>query len=308
MKNSVGAMRGLIDLVRQFSEEYARVKRSLRVLDFGDLEHSMLDLLLGRKRTTVTQAARELGSRFREVMVDEYQDSNAVQDAIYAALTNERKNLFMVGDVKQSIYQFRLADPGIFLGKYNAYASAEEAQPGEGRKVLLSANFRSGGAVLAAANDIFAQCMSPEVGGLYYGPEEALREGIPHVPLGEPEVELLALPVEESTYDEEPAMVAQRVAELLDGSHFVRQGDALRKIRPEDIAILLRSPGSVGMHYIRALEGYGIRCVSGGGEDLLQTKEIGALRSILTLPTNPLIPARSILSSRYDVAPLCIVP
>ena len=299
MHQSAAAARGMTELVRSFQKEYDRLKQIRRVLDFSDLEHRTLDLLLGIHRDRTTALAAEIGSRFREIMVDEYQDSNAVQDAIFSALTEKRQNCFMVGDVKQSIYQFRLADPGIFLGKYNAYASAEEAKSGEGRKVLLSANFRSGGAVLAAVNDIFTQCMSPEVGGLYYGPEEALREGVSHVPLGEPEVELLALPVEESTYDEEPAMVARRVAELLDGSHFVRQGDMLRVIRPEDIAILLRSPGSVGVHYIRALEAHGIRCVSGGGEDLLQTKEIGALRAILQVICNPRqdIPLVAALSS-----------
>ena len=287
MRQCASAVRGMTELVRRFRREYDRLKQIRRVLDFSDLEHRTLDLLLGARRERTTALAAEIGSRFREIMVDEYQDSNAVQDAIFSALTEKRQNCFMVGDVKQSIYQFRLADPGIFLGKYSAYAPAEQAGPGEGRKVLLSANFRSGGAVLSAVNDIFAQCMSPEVGGLHYGPEEALREGVPHVPLGEPEVELLVLPVEESTYEEEPALVAQRVAELLDGTHFVRQGDELRVIRPEDIAILLRSPGSVGTHYIRALEARGIRCVSGGGEDLLQTQEIGALRSILQVICNP---------------------
>ena len=287
MQQCAAAVRGMVELVGRFKQEYGRLKRIRRVMDFGDLEHRTLDLLLGVRRERTTAVASEIGKRFREIMVDEYQDSNAVQDAIFSALTETRRNCFMVGDVKQSIYQFRLADPGIFLEKYNAYAPAEHAVAGEGRKVLLSANFRSGGAVLSAVNDIFAQCMSPEVGGLFYGEEEALREGLPHAPLGEAEVELLALPVQESTYDEEPAMVAKRVSELLDGSHYVRQGDALRPIRPEDIAILLRSPGSVGVHYIRALAERGIRCVSGGGEDLLQTEEISVLRSLLQVISNP---------------------
>ena len=219
MKNSTDAMCGLIWLVRQFETEYARVKRSLRVLDFGDLEHYTLDLLLGKKRTTITGAAKELGSRFREVMVDEYQDSNAVQDAIYAALTDERKNLFLVGDVKQSIYQFRLADPSIFLRKYQTFVPAESAGQGEDRKVLLSQNFRSSGGVLSGCNDVCSLCMCPEVGGLFYGAEEALYEGIPHLPLEEPEVELCCVDVQEHTYPEEAAYVAGRIQELLEGEH-----------------------------------------------------------------------------------------
>ncbi len=299
MRQSAAAVRGMAALVRRFQREYDRLKQQRRVLDFGDLEHRMLDLLLGKTREHTTALAFEIGSRFREILVDEYQDSNAVQDAIFSALTEKRQNCFMVGDVKQSIYQFRLADPGIFLAKYNAYKNAGDAAPQEGRKVLLSANFRSGGAVLSAVNDIFAQCMSPEVGGLHYGQEEALREGISHVPLGEPEVELLALAVEESTYDEEPALVAQRISELLDGSHFVRQGELLRPIQPEDICILLRSPGSVGRHFAAALQGRGIRCVSGGGEDLLQTEQIGVLRALLQVIANPRqdIPLIAVLAS-----------
>ena len=287
MKNSTDAMRGLIWLVRQFETEYARVKRSLRVLDFGDLEHYTLDLLLGKKRTTITGAAKELGSRFREVMVDEYQDSNAVQDAIYAALTDERKNLFLVGDVKQSIYQFRLADPSIFLRKYQTFASAEMAGQGEDRKVLLSQNFRSSGGVLSGCNDVFSLCMCPEVGGLFYGTEEALYEGIPHLPLEEPELELCCVDVQEHTYPEEAAYVAGRIQELLEGEHYVRGKEGLRRVRPEDIVILLRSPGSAGGYYEKALSDLGIRYTTGGGVDLLKTEEIAAIRACLQAVYNP---------------------
>ncbi len=281
------AVRGMVALVRRFGDEYDRAKNRRRIMDFGDLEHRMLDLLLGKKRSGPTQVAREIGNRFREIMVDEYQDSNAVQDAIFSALTRQKNNCFMVGDVKQSIYQFRLADPTIFLNKYNSFSDAENAEQGQDRKVLLSANFRSGGAVLNSVNDVFRLCMSPAVGGLAYGEEEALREGIPHESLGEAEVELWCVDVQEDTYPEEAAFVAKRIVELLDGSHFVRDKEGLRPIRPEDIAILLRSPGSLGHHYIDALAQLGIRCTTGGGENLLLTQEIGVLRSILQTVSNP---------------------
>ena len=287
MAETASAVRGVAALVRRFGKEFDRTKKSRRILDFGDLEHRTLDLLLGKSRSGATSAAGEIGKRFREIMVDEYQDSNAVQDAIFSALTARQGNCFMVGDVKQSIYQFRLADPGIFLEKYNTFADAAAAEAGQGRRVLLAANFRSGGAVLKSVNDIFELCMSPAVGGLNYGPEEALKEGIPHTPLGEPEVELWAVDVREDTYAEEAAFVAQRIRQLLDGKHYVRQGDGLRPIQPEDVAILLRSPGSIGRHYMDALAAVGIRCTSGGGEDLLQTPEIAALRSLLQTVSNP---------------------
>ena len=287
LARSASAVRGMVKLVQAFDKEYARAKKVRRIVDFGDLEHRMLDLLLGKSRTATTSAAKEIGQRFREIMVDEYQDSNAVQDAIFTVLTEKRNNCFMVGDVKQSIYQFRLADPGIFLEKYASYIPASDAIGCEGRKVMLSANFRSGGAVLKGVNDVFEVCMSPAVGGLYYGEDEALNEGIPHVPLGEPEVELWTIPVQESTYEEEAAFVAKRICELTDGTHFVRNGDQLRKIELDDIAILLRSPGSMGGYFKHALASCGIRCSTGGGDDLLQTQEVSALHAILQVISNP---------------------
>ena len=284
---TAASVRGIVSLVRRFDREYDRAKRARRILDFGDLEHNCLDLLLGKHRNAPTTAAQEIGNRFREIMVDEYQDSNAVQDAIFSALTQQRQNCFMVGDVKQSIYQFRLADPGIFLEKYATYVPAQEALPGQGRKIMLSKNFRSGGDVLKSVNDVFACCMSEKVGGLVYGEDEALNEGVPHTPLGEPEVELWTIPVEETTYIEEAEFVAERISQLLDGSHLIREKDQLRPIRPEDIAILLRSPGSVGIYFQWALQELGIRCITGGGEDLLQTQEVAVLRSILQTVSNP---------------------
>ncbi len=284
---SSGAVRAIVKLVEQFTKLYDEWKRRRRILDFGDLEHRTLDLLLGTSRSGPTVIAKEIGGRFREVMVDEYQDSNAVQDAIYSALTQWNHNCFMVGDVKQSIYQFRLADPGIFLEKYASYVPAGAAVPGQGRKVILSSNFRSCGAVLEAVNSVFETCMSPELGGLHYGEEEALHEGIPHGTIGEPEVEFYGLQIQEDTYSEEAAFTAKRIQELLDGTHMVRQGDELRPIRPEDIVILLRSPGSVGEDYRTALENAGIRCTTGGGSNLLKTKEISTLRSLLQTVYNP---------------------
>ena len=299
LSQSAPAVRGLFALVGAFSEAYSRLKKQRRVLDFSDLEHKTLNLLVGKNRTGVTAAAREIGSRFREIMVDEYQDSNGVQDAIFTALTQQRQNLFMVGDVKQSIYQFRLADPGIFLEKYATFADASDAVPGEGRRVLLSSNFRSGGGVIEGANFVFRTCMTEAVGGIDYGDAEALREGIPHIPLDEPEVELHGIQVQEDTYAEEAAFVADRICQLTDGSHYVRNGDSLRPITLDDVVILLRSPGSVGMYFVQALAQRGIRCVTGAGADLLQAEEVITLRSLLQVISNPRqdIPLLSVLMS-----------
>ena len=281
------AVRGLVKLTRAFDAAYSQLKLRRRVLDFSDLEHRTLDLLLSRSRTSPTRISKEIAARFKEVLVDEYQDSNAVQDAIFGALTMDRQNCFMVGDVKQSIYRFRLADPGIFLEKYGSYLPAESAPDGEGRKVLLSRNFRSGAAILEATNDVFYRCMTKNVGGLDYGDAEALREGVPHEALGEPEVELHVLETGENKNEAEAAFVADRIVELLSGGHMVRGSEGLRKIEAEDIVILLRSPGSVGQEFQDALSKRGIRSSFGAGRDLLQTGEISVLRSILQVISNP---------------------
>ena len=299
LSQSAAGTRGLVALVKQFDRDYTAAKRSYRCLDFSDLEQRTLDLLLGNHRTGPTAAAQEISGRFREIMVDEYQDSNGVQDAIFTALTAEKQNAFMVGDVKQSIYQFRLADPGIFLDKYHRYLPVEEAVAMQGRKVLLSHNFRSGPEVIEAVNDVFQSCMSPEVGGLYYGEQEKLREGIAHMPFGNPGVELHALEIREDKYEEEASYVANRIQQLLQNKTMIRDGENLRPVQPDDIVILLRSPGSVGNYFQRALERIGVRCTSGGGNDLLQTEEIATLRSLLQTVYNPRldIPLISTLAS-----------
>lgn len=298
-KQAAAATRGLIALVEQFEKDYTAMKRSRRCLDFSDLEQKTLDLLLGKDRSGSTVAAKEIAGRFREIMVDEYQDSNGVQDAIFSALTERKQNGFLVGDVKQSIYQFRLADPGIFLEKYNQYVSAEKAEAGQGRKVLLSHNFRSGPEIMEAVNDVFSACMRPTVGGLFYGEGEALREWIPRDPLPDPAVELCTIDVREETYPEEAAFVADKIYDMLQSGTLIRQDGQLRPVRPEDIVILLRSPGSAASYFQTALESRGIRCASGNGTELLKTQEVATVRTFLQTILNPRqdIPLISTLAS-----------
>ena len=291
------AMRALLALTGDFDKRFRAEKVRRNAMDFSDQEHYAVQMLC-RQDGTPTELGEQVSRRYREIMVDEYQDSNGVQDAIFDALTREKQNCFMVGDVKQSIYQFRLADPGIFLEKYEKYVPARQAEPGQGRKILLSHNFRSGAEVIDAVNDVFHTCMRPKVGGLTYGEAEELREGIPHVPLDDA-VELHVIETRDDQYPEEAAFVAEQIARMLREGTPVRDGDGLRPVRPEDIVILLRSPGSGGGYFQKALEARGIRCASGGGTDLLQTQEIGTLRAFLQVIWNPRqdIPLVSTLAS-----------
>lgn len=307
------AGRGLVALVRAFTKEYAALKRQRRVLDFSDLEHMTLDLLYGRSRSGLTSVARELSGRFREVLVDEYQDTNEVQDAIYAALTADRNNCFMVGDVKQSIYQFRQANPQIFIDKYNAFVHAESAAPGQDRKILLSKNFRSSKKVICGVNDVFQNCMSPEVGGIEYGEGESLQEGVSRIPLPDPEVSLFCVDVKSDTYEEEASFVAQRIYELISQKRQVRDGDTLRPVEPGDIAILLRSPKTAGSYFQRALEERGIPCDAGMTDDVFACDETLTLIAMLKVIENPLqdVSLTALLSSRLfcfsadDLAQIC---
>ena len=306
LQQSAQAVEGLVRLTKLFAAAFRAEKEKRRVLDFSDLEHETLGLLYQRGSTEITSAAREIGRQFREVLVDEYQDTNAVQDSIFAALTRERGNCFLVGDVKQSIYRFRLADPGIFLEKYRQFVPAAQAQAGQGRKILLSENFRSGGEILEAANWVFGCCMYPEVGGLRYGPEESLREGVAHEALPTCAVELHGIQLEQDAqgrtaekYPVEAQFVARRIRELLDEPAMVRGSQGLRPVRPGDIAILLRSPGTCGAYYAAALARLQIPAVTGAAGSLLDDAEIQVLWALLRVVDNPLqdIPLESVLAS-----------
>ncbi|OPX85651.1 MULTISPECIES: helicase-exonuclease AddAB subunit AddA [Pelotomaculum] len=169
----------LTELVRDFDKAYQEAKTAKGLVDFNDLEHYCLRILstAGPDGLAPSELALELRQRFVEVLVDEYQDTNAVQEAILRLVSRQGEahpNLFMVGDVKQSIYRFRLADPGLFLDKYSKYPS----QPGgPERRIDLARNFRSRRGVVDAVNFIFRQLMSPAVGELTYNQRAELIYG-----------------------------------------------------------------------------------------------------------------------------------
>ncbi len=175
----------LAALVRDFGEAYRKAKAAKGVVDFNDLEHYALQILeeQGPEGPVPSQAALELQERFVEVLVDEYQDINAVQEAILQLVSRQGEgepNLFMVGDVKQSIYRFRLAEPGLFLEKYKNYPVAKG---GRERCLNLTKNFRSRRGVIDAVNFIFRQLMTPAVGELSYGTEAELVYGATYPPV-----------------------------------------------------------------------------------------------------------------------------
>ena len=170
----------LLDLVEQFDRLYGEKKRDRNVLDFNDLEHMALEILWevsdGEDQSRRPSAvADELSRQYEEILVDEYQDSNSVQEMLVAGISRERfgaPNVFMVGDVKQSIYRFRLARPELFMEKYESYGPAAPY-----RKIELHQNFRSRPSVLDSVNQVFFQIMTRALGGIRYTEETALHAG-----------------------------------------------------------------------------------------------------------------------------------
>ena len=289
-------LQGLLTLVRRFDAAFRQAKRQRKLLDFSDLEHETIRLLTDRYTGQPTASARELAASFREILVDEYQDSNAIQETIFQAVSQNGQNLFLVGDVKQSIYRFRLADPDLFLAKYSAYRDASEAAPGEPRKILLSDNFRSREPVLAAVNDVFSLVMNRDSCELDYGEAERLRPGKPFPPAPGPFTELHCIDLQDASDDdgpglekvqEEAAFVAARIARLLTEQTPVTDGDTLRPARPGDIVILMRSPGMAAAAYQRALAAHGIDSVSDRSGSILDTSEAEILMALLAILDNP---------------------
>ena len=304
------AVRGLFALVEDFSADYTALKRRRRLLDFSDLEHLAIRLLR-EPDGSPTELAQLVGSRYIEVMVDEYQDTNEAQNAIFDAISGGGRRLFMVGDVKQSIYRFRLADPTIFLGKYRTFKPRDQAAEGEDRRILLTRNFRSRPQVLEGANFLFRSIMSVPFGEMDYTADEALYPGA-EFPGREEDyaVELDALDLSGAEPEGEGEKVprdllearfaARRVRALLEGGFQVADGaGGTRPLEPGDVVILLRSPNTVLRHYARALGEQGLAWEAEGGEDFLTSTEVSVALSCLRIVDNPRqdVPLISVLRS-----------
>ena len=296
------AMETLLDLVAEFGRRFYEEKARRGMLEFSDAEHLAVRLL---ERAEVREL---LQAQFVEIMVDEYQDTNEVQNVLFDALSRNGENLFLVGDVKQSIYRFRLADPTIFLHKYTTWPMGGQVADGQPRKRILSQNFRSRNQVLQAANDVFRNIMSRACGEMDYGDEEALYPGISAQEDARyaAELNVIALPEEDGGEDAvdknliEARFVARRMAQMLREGFPVDDGaGGTRPVRPEDMVILLRSPGPVQRHYARALAEAGIPLDAESGGDFFETTEISVALALLEIIDNPRqdVPLLSVLRS-----------
>ena len=287
------AMEELLKLTLDFDRAYAKDKRSRSLLDYSDLEHFAVELLSDGDGQP-TDTAKQLAKRYTEIMVDEYQDVSRVQDSIFAAISDGGKKLFMVGDVKQSIYRFRLADPEIFTEKYLSFADSACAAPGQPRRILLRENFRSRREILAGANAVFSNCMSRSLGDIDYDDNAALVCGADwYEGMGE-KPQLLLLGLDDSGDDERPdktrleaEFVAAKIKELIDSGMSVTTPAGQRPLRYGDIAILLRSANAVGGVYRQALAALKIPAGGAQSGSFFDTVEVSTLISMLAVMDNP---------------------
>ena len=287
MHKTAPAMRALIELTLRFDRAYAAEKRRRAEVDFADLEHLTAQLLTNEDGSP-TELARETSRRFCEIMVDEYQDVNRVQDDIFRALSKNGENLFMVGDVKQSIYRFRLADPLIFTEKYEKYAFLSDAAENEPVKIMLQENFRSRREVIDGINVVFTACMSKKLGEIDYDENALLRCGGVYDDAGcAPELILIDVKSDEEDLrdktEKEAAVVADKILKLM-ASGMTVSGRALGY---GDIALLMRSANSVGETYRRELILRGIPVAAGQGGSFFAATEITSLMSLLAILDNP---------------------
>lgn len=292
-------------LTRQFTEQYQALKRQKNLLDFSDLEHLALHLLQAEDGSP-SPLASELRRGIRELLVDEYQDTNEIQEQIFNALRQAGDSAFFVGDVKQSIYGFRLADPDIFLDRYLSSEPCEKAG-GSRHRLALNQNFRSRQEVLELCNFCFSRLMTREFGGVDYDGEQRLR--CTDQPGCQPSEVLLLDCGEKSGEEEERRSVlearltAKRVKRLLVEETVTEKDGSVRAARPEDVAILLSSFSNKAPIFQKALLEEKLPCGGSGGA-FFGTVEVSVMLSLLRLIWNRRqdIPLVSVLRSPLYLA------
>jgi ATP-dependent helicase/nuclease subunit A len=317
----------LASLVMDFSSKYYEKKRERGVLDFSDIEHFCLNILTdvdekGNKKPS--RAALEYRKYFEEIFIDEYQDSNEVQEVIMNMISRkgQKSNLFMVGDVKQSIYRFRQSKPELFLQKYFAYSDKKGS---ENRKIKLSENFRSRTEIISAVNYLFKQIMCREIGELDYGEDECLIGSAGYKPCSGKcggAVEIYISDKKETQSEQEinsedlldniqveARIAAERINELVnprtgEGSFKIYDSkiDSYRDVRYKDIVILMRATQNWASIFVEQLNDLGIPVFADTSIGYFDAVEIKTMISLLEIIDNPIqdIPLVAVLRSPVE--------
>ncbi len=280
METAAPMVRALCRATARYAELYMAKKTENKILDFADFEHLALGLLMSQEGERLP-AAEEISTRYEFVMVDEYQDTNELQSALYTCLGNRNgSNLFYVGDVKQSIYRFRRANPGLFLEKKKNWAAYESGQ--KPAVLRLGHNFRSGPGVVEGVNSLFEELMSEALGDVAYSEGEQLIQG------GSGSIrDGLSLVLLQKKEDEDEARyVAKTIAIMIQERVPVQDGTQQRPCRFGDFCILLRARSAMAT-FEQALREAHIPVNSDRAQELLCTPEVLPLRAVLSAIDNP---------------------
>ncbi len=325
MRDMAPLMGGLCHLVEEFSFRFLKAKLQRNILDFSDIEHFTLALLRKKEegQWLSLPLAEKLRNRYEEVLIDEYQDINPVQEAILALVSRqdtERPNMFMVGDVKQSIYGFRMAEPRLFLAKYHTYGQ----QPGvRGKKIILAENFRSRQEIIQGVNFIFRQIMSEKVGGIIYDREAELVYGANYPPRTGPGTAALEVHILENNIDRdekiqsetmeenagdfypenedldsvrlEARLIGRRILQLFsgegpEGGPFLvwdRGKGEYRPVTYRDMVILLRTTRGQAHTYLEVFRQLGIPAYAEVGTGYFAAQEVQIMIALLQIIDNP---------------------
>ena len=312
MQDALPSVVTLTELVKRFAHMLDEKKRLRNMIDFNDMEQFALAILTEEKdgELVPSAVAGEYQDRFDEVMIDEYQDSNLVQETILTSVSRVSRgeyNIFMVGDVKQSIYSFRLSRPELFMEKYNTYSLKDSVT----QRIDLHKNFRSREEVLDSVNDIFRQIMKKELGGIEYDDSAALYPGaeFPPLPSGKEDFcksELLLLDKEDTRGEDErqaeARMIARRIRELIrDGVVLDKETREYRRVQYRDIVILTRSIRGWAEVFSSVLGEEGIPAYSVSREGYFETYEVSVLLDYLKILDNARqdLPLAAVLTSVF---------
>ena len=298
----------LVKLVKEFMVRFQEEKRARNLIDFNDQEHFALKILMDEKGNA-TEIAENYRQRFEEIMCDEYQDSNQVQETLLTSISREsmgQPNIFVVGDVKQSIYRFRLAEPEIFLSKYDRFTKEESKH----QRIDLHKNFRSRACVLDGINEVFRFLMTPAICGMTYDDDAKLNVGLDYKDTEHPVSTFAEWILVEHDNDKEISKreaeaqaVGLRIKELLNPSDGLWIQDtetgAYRKADYGDVVILLRTIKDWTEDYIRVLKSMGIPAIGETSSGFFETIEIQGIIDMLRILDNPLqdIPLAAVLTS-----------
>ena len=295
----------LTETAKLYKKNFDLVKKEKKIADFSDITHMALDLLV--KETAdgweSTALAKNLRDNFDEILIDEYQDTNAAQDMLFTAIS--RNNLFRVGDVKQSIYRFRQANPDIFISLKNAYEPYDKEKNSYPAKIVLGNNFRSRHGVTDIINFVFSQIMSKDSGDIDYDENEELVFSAGYTDETESPAELHILSydsdfIDAGTDEIQARHIARYIKSMISRGFKVKEGDGERTATYKDFAILMRATGSGrGVKYAEVLRDEGVPCFTEVSGEFLASREISLALNILRVVDNPKqdIPLLSVLMS-----------